>query len=484
MLDEQKWIDSRCDVAVFGAGPVGSQAAAMLTAADRTLRVKVLDKRPIATRDHSLRMAKDSVDTARRACNGPLARQPNAHIGALRELDGIFAQWRGRPVRTSKIETSLAAFNSAHGTPTRRDARCAVTADSLHDWLNATQAHVVIGADGAKSAMRRAIGARRLNEKPLGYLLELKYSVRADLSPRTSSMTSAQVVKAEGWDFETASQPEPGKNEKRFTLHKFIDAQTHAALLEERDGITKGGTEHPWTMAELGDLAQRRAPAGVVYRHIQSYLADYGLEPGDFRAERIVTFPMTLFRSSRTAKNAEGQVVVLCGDANSGVVLERGANKGLMEATACAQATLAYLQTLKSAQATSASAAMRPTHATLRYLHKPSRGLDALDLVGMPQVRSQPPTPACVDAALPARRTGSASTLPARWPLPKAFANYSAQTRTLYLREKWWAEKKAWALGASEVVIKWLVRPFKAVWWVVQGTSRLAAASSRADSMS
>lgn len=212
---------------------VGAHVAEMVKAAAPELSVKVFDKRPIAARDHSLRIGKDSIDAVRRFY-AKYAGKPDSNQAALAALDATAVAWRGRPVRTSKIETVMASHGAQFGVLTTRDPRCAVSPDTLPYWLNLTQAHVVVGADGAKSQMRTSIGARRCKEQTLGYLLELKFSVPPDLNPRDSFVGSSQAVRAEGWDFETAGRADLERHEKRFTLHKFINHDTHLSIMGRR----------------------------------------------------------------------------------------------------------------------------------------------------------------------------------------------------------------------------------------------------------
>lgn len=392
--------DRKCDVAIVGAGPVGMMTACLVKALNKDLTIKVFDKRPTTTRDHALRIGADSIDRIHAACKEYLAHS-SVDKPLVNQLIAITKNWKNGHIRTSAIEEKLTQLLKEK-VQVFRGPEHEVKATAFPEFLASTKAQVVIGADGATdSQVREAIGARKQEEKPLSYLLELKYTTDPECCRRNLAEGCSQAVEAEGWDFETMSRKEPGKSVKRVTLHKFIDQKTHQALLvAESDGM-KGSTAKPWTLEELSKRSKTSSKVKWVIDHIERYFDDR-----DHSAEKIVTFPMTMFRSSHVVKVIGNQIVLLDGDASAGIVLERGVNKGLIEAALCAKAVTTFFNKI-----------------SLR---------------------------------------GKIDTL------PEEFKTYEQETLSLYKNEKWWAEWKAFGLRLSEILLKIAVKPFKWIFYGLQ----------------
>lgn len=391
-----------CDVAVVGAGPVGIMTACLVKGLNKNLVVKVFDKRASTTRDHALRIGADSIEKIHALCREHLVRSsPSMDPSLLGDLVSITNGWKKRHVRTSQIEETLAKLVSEK-IEVFRGPEHEVRADAFQEFLTSTKARVVIGADGATdSQVREAIGATKMEETPLSYLLELKYTTTPESLERNSLDGCTQAVVAEGWDFETMGRHEAGKPSKRVTLHKFVDVETHRSLLvAQADGI-KGTTAKPWTFEELSEQSRKDPKVQWVMEHIQRYF-----NGRDHSAEKIVTFPMAMFRSTHVVQAIGDQLVVLAGDASAGVVLERGVNKGLIEAALCAKAVTTFFEKNRT------------------------------------------------------RRQMSS--------LPPEFETYAQETLSLYKTEKRWAEWKAFGLRGSEILLKIVVTPFKWVFQGLQ----------------
>lgn len=384
-----------CDVAVVGAGPVGIMTTCLVKALNKNLVVKVFDKRPTTTRDHALRIGADSINKIHALCKEGLARSaPSMDQSLIDQLLTITEGWKKRHIRTSKIEETLAQLVKEKIQVFRGPGH-EIRSDAFQEFLGSTNAQIVIGADGAAdSQVREAIGATKIEEKPLSYLLELKYTTTPESLERSKLDGSLQAVVAEGWDFETMGRKEVDKPSKRVTLHKFIDEETHRSLLVAQAGDIKGTTAKPWTFEELSEQAKKDPKVQWVVEHIQRYFNEL-----DHSAEKIVTFPMAMFRSTHVVKAIGNQLVVLAGDASAGVVLERGVNKGFIEAALCAKAVTTFFE------------------------------------------------------KKPVREQISA--------LPPEFESYEQETLSLYKTEKRWAEWKAFGLRTSEIFLKIVVTPFK-----------------------
>lgn len=390
--------ERKCHVAVVGAGPVGIMTACLVKALNENLVVKVFDKRPSTTRDHALRIGSDSIDKIHALC-----RECLAHSAASTDQDLVqklltrTKGWKKKHVRTSTIEEELAEL-VREKIQVFRGPEHEIKASAFQDFLDSTNAQIIIGADGATdSQVREAIGAEKIEEKPLSYLLELKYTTTPESLERNSLESSTQAIVAEGWDFETMGRTEEGNRYKRVTLHKFVDAETHRSLLvTQPDKSIKGTTAKPWTIQELSEQSKKDPKVRWVKKHIERYF-----DGGYHSAEKIVTFPMAMFRSTHVVKAMGNQLVVLAGDASAGVVLERGVNKGLIEAALCAKAVITFFEKSPKTQQIS--------------------------------------------------------------PLPPEFETYTQETLHLYKTEKRWAEWKAFGLRASEILLKIVVTPFKLV---------------------
>ena len=384
-----------CDVAVIGAGPVGIITAGLIKGLNKDLVVKVFDKRPSTTRDHALRIGADSINKIHELCKEHLALStPTMDQALIRELMTITEGWKKRHIRTSKIEETITQLVKDK-IEVFRGPEHEIKKETFQEFLASTNAQIVIGADGATdSQVREAIGAKKVEEPPLSYLLELKYNTTPESLERGKMDCSKQAIVAEGWDFETMGRKEADKPSKRVTLHKFIDVETHRALLVAQKDAVKGSTAKPWTLKELSEQAKKDTKVQWVMEHIHRYFDDR-----DHSEEKIVTFPMTLFRSSHVVKAIGNQVVLLAGDASAGVVLERGVNKGIIEAALCAKAVTTFFQ------------------------RKPKR--EEMNV------------------------------------LPPEFQSYEQETLSLYKNEKRWAEWKAFGLRTSEIFLKIAVTPFK-----------------------
>ena len=395
------------DVAIVGGGP-GGMALACALGVLTNLKIVVVDKRPITTRDHSLRIDADGIDKIIHLIDRHLNR-PNVKVNEASELKDQLLKWRKHNVRTSAIEDKLTKFGREKlNIEVHRDKEHGVQSETFDDFINTTGARVVIGADGDKSVVKPAIGANRVEEATLNYLLELKYSARKNIDPRGKIDSSLQASIAEGWDFETMGRVEPNKP-TTVSLHKFIDKETHQALLSQgiievsglQTPVIKGTPEHAWTMAQLGNLAKNNPTAKKIYDHIVRYFRAHDLGPEHYEKERIVTFPMIVGRSSVSAVLRNGKIVLLLGDANSSMVLNRGVNKAFKEVALCSEAIIDYFET-------------KPVNPSTQ--------------------------------------------------LPVQFQRYQENTRLLFENEKWWAVWKNRGLNASEFLLKCAVRPLK---WAV-----------------
>jgi hypothetical protein len=101
---------------------------------------------------------------------------------------------------------------------------------------------------------------------------------------------------------------------------------------------------NPWTLKELEVLAKQDLQIEQVYSTLHDYVEDLHSRHGSCSDEKIVPVELKIYHSAESYKRFYGKHFLLIGDANSGLVLQRGFNKGLKEAVACAQAVDAFLR--------------------------------------------------------------------------------------------------------------------------------------------
>lgn len=448
-------VTTRYDVAVLGAGPAGMANACLVGALNNRLKIAVFDKRLETTRNHSLFIAKDSIDSMSKLLTEALANPAECvNVDAAKKLLQLFGKWRHRAIPTVTIETTLAQFASqnlkiqvfrdrtfnvkapssiaeaeraeaekekkTHFETERKEVeekgkaseeRAFIREEevdqkmlSFDDFIrhHTHEAEIIIGADGAKSEVRKAIGCARTSELTLSYLIELKYNAPSGFSPRGKIEGSVQASKSEGFDFETVGRPRTGKPQT-VALHRFVDLATYQSLI---DGI-RGTPEKPWSMEELRRRGKSNPQVQKIVEYLDRHFFSHGIKDTDYSHDRIASFPMTIYRSNEVSKLYQGRIVLLLGDASSGMVLERGVNKAFKEADLCARAILKHFQRRE-------------------------------------RERTEKLT-ASVDQ------------------LPQEFQDYQTQSRALFESEKRWARLKNTALKIGEFLLKVLIFPFKLV---------------------
>lgn len=326
------------DVVVIGAGPIGITTASSLKALNPQLNICVLDKRAVATRNHGLKINADSVDKIQQTLL-------KVHGGAnVLRLNAIFQGWSGQFIRTVKIEEDLAIEAKAMGVTLLRgpeyevkesefNALCDGTSDNETLQRIFRSAQVIIGADSAHSVVRKvAMNDELVDEEVLRYLAELKYQTDSATKPRSYLAASSASVKHGNLSFESMNKTSNTQT-KPVTLHIFIDKPVFDSLRPaDSDGNLKGVYGNSWTLAELEVAAKTDRNIRKIFNQFTSYLESVD----DFADEKISTLEMRIFRSSHSALHYRNKQVLLVGDAESGIVLEGGFNKGLKGAAECA----------------------------------------------------------------------------------------------------------------------------------------------------
>lgn len=408
------------DVAYVGAGPFGITAACVLKAINNGLRIIVLEKRLEGVRNHGLNTAADSVDFFNERMKMILAANLScSERNALTKLDEQFQNWKKKFIRTTEIENKLGQFAETIGIPVKRGEAYDVKEDQIEKLLDPNleesrselgqllNAEVIVGADGAKSAIRksRALFANVLTESiTLQYMIELKYQTDGRSSPRETK-EAVKMSSACGTMGIESMNPKSQEKDKPVTLHSFVRKELFdSLLLKNKDGqVIKGTFANPWTIEELKERAQVDRHAKEVHMQILRYLVDLGKREGVCKEPKISTLELTIYRSEKAVMEYQGHYVLLGGDAFAGMILERGWSKSIMEAILSSIAIHNFFQ--------------------LRHRH-----------------------------------TGE---------IPLPFRNYESEVKRIYENEKWWALKKNTLISGVNTVAglfsQWVFQPVNSV---------------------
>lgn len=306
-------------IIVIGAGPVGLLSACLLKLQHHA--VTVYDKRSKSGRSHNLKINDDVISA--------IINKVNLH-GGNRELTRILKTWgksSGNTVNILDIETSLSEIATDMGVVIHRGITI-----SNFDKL---RCDVIIGADGSKSAVRSHYFENRITDvHTVGYLAQLKYQTPGATRPRQqiSAMSYSFINGLSGSDivvdFESLA-PSNDTLRKTGTLHIPITKDLYDVLTA--DG--RGTYTTPWTRAEISKLQHQQAQK--LSRIINRYNFSLQWRGGWLEDAKITTLPLTIYRSEKVAATVDGKLIRLVGDASSGMVYERGLNKGWAEVLQC-----------------------------------------------------------------------------------------------------------------------------------------------------
>lgn len=349
------------DVVFIGGGPVGVSAACTLKALNPELKIAVLDKRPNATRTHGLKVESDSIKSIRKVLKEALKKtadpEQKKHIEKLRNQ---FMAWNKQFVKTNDIEEKVSAIALEMGVTVIRDASLAheLTADQLPGLLsnpqeNASEAQqllssakVIVGTDGAKSEVRKAfMGDNKVHNQTLQYVVELKYQTNGHARPIRNLDAKILASHVGTLAFHGMNRREQ-EGLKPATLHLFVDEDT-VNLLRTPDPVTgqaRGNAQSPWSLAALKAQAKVEPELRRLYKTLKRNIKEVQRTGGTVENERIATLDLTIYRSADSIAQNQGKTILLAGDSNSGMILQRGFNKGLKEAGLVAQAIHRHLK--------------------------------------------------------------------------------------------------------------------------------------------
>lgn len=341
------------NVVVIGAGPVGITTACVLKALNAGLNISVIDKRAEPRRNHGLSIQPDSIDKINEILETAL--QGSVKTDQIKSLKRVLENWGGHFVRTNDIEIHLAEMAKGMGIEVLRDAAYELSEGDLNAFLSPstpsslpdnkrklksllTAASVIIAADGAHSTVRTDLGITLADENILKYMVELKYQTEGQTQPRGYAESSFFSSRA-GYVALEAINRQTSEDKKPATFLVFIDQETHNSLRKVDDtGRLKGVYGNAWTLKDLQELGRKDERLQNLSKTLHRYLQCVNERGGSCVDEKIVALELKIYRASESVKNFHGKHILLVGDANSGLILQRGFNKGLKEVALCAQA--------------------------------------------------------------------------------------------------------------------------------------------------
>ena len=310
-------------ITIVGAGPVGLLLSCLLSA---NHTVTVIDKRNESTRSHSLNINVETVTV--------IVDYIRNNMVISSDLEEMLHIWSDNPVSTVEIEEKLTEIAIGLGVIIRRGINI-TSLDTIDDF-------VIIGADGAKSKIRSLVFNDDLVDiHNVQYMAQLKYHTPGATRPRLA-VSAASYSFLNGLsgsdmviDFESLAPPNDNFR-KHGTLHIPIPESAYNMLTKNG----KGTYANPWTIEELQSIRSDEDLYLIakLIRIIKRYDFSLRWRGGWLEDPKITVIPLTIYRSTDVVRLLDNnKLVMLVGDSASGLVFQRGLNKGWLEAVQCAR---------------------------------------------------------------------------------------------------------------------------------------------------
>jgi 2-polyprenyl-6-methoxyphenol hydroxylase-like FAD-dependent oxidoreductase len=326
-------------ITIVGAGPVGLLTACLLAQERQSLsrvashtqerqslpgvdshtqkhRITIIDKRVQHSRNHLLSISDDTIQAI---CQSLL----NSDNEIIIELIDLLRSWSNQPVSTSVIQESLLQIAIRLGV----EINLGTSVESLDDIRDS----IVIGADGARSKIRQlAFNDELVDQHTISYMAQLKFTTPGRTKPRPllTTMSHSFLNGITGDDivmtFESMSRPND-ELRKSGTLHIPIPKSVYDIL----SANGRGNFTTAWTPEELSRIQDSQV--AKLLRVIKRYRFGVTWRDGWIENPKITVIPLNIYRSARTFTVKGDKLVLLVGDAASGLVYERGLNKGWLE---------------------------------------------------------------------------------------------------------------------------------------------------------
>lgn len=315
-------------VTIVGAGPVGLLLACLLAP---NHIVTILEKRINRTRGHSL-----NIDTV-------TIKEISDFAPNNKELQNILNEWKTLHghVNTVDIEESLLKLAISSGV--------IILEKEVIDTIDDIPGHVIIGADGSHSKIRSIVFNDEIMDRhTVDYMVQLKYQTPEGTKPRQdiSAMVYSFINSFAGsdivTDFESLAPPKQiDPFDDNVTLRKA--GVLHIPVPETVYNIithnNRGTFRTPWLIDELAQINNEHIAR--LLRIIRRYEFSLKWRGGWLEDAKITAIPLTIYRSTNVVRITENnKLIILVGDASSGLIYQRGLNKGWMEAIQCARTLL------------------------------------------------------------------------------------------------------------------------------------------------
>jgi len=346
------------NVLVVGSGPIGSTYACVLKAINCNSKITVIDKRPDPRRNHGLSIDSHSISKIKVLLQQSLTHlsiNGNSNADQIRSLKTILDKWSNHFVRTNEIEITVAEQAKKMGIQILRDPSYEIAKGDLNLILGSNgptvltekqtklqhlfnAASVIIGADGAHSTIREELGIKLVEEQTLRHMVEIKFQTDGQTRSRGYIEASLLSCKTGHVAFESINKAE-AIEKKPGTLLVFTDQNVYDKLRQiDGKGNLKGVAGNAWTLTEINRLGKSDKKIQSLYTTLDTYFQSLKKRGGKYTDEKIVTLELKIYRAEKSVKTLHGKHFLLIGDANSGLVLQRGFNKGLNEVALCAKA--------------------------------------------------------------------------------------------------------------------------------------------------
>jgi 2-polyprenyl-6-methoxyphenol hydroxylase-like FAD-dependent oxidoreductase len=333
-------------VLVVGCGPVGITTACLL-AANPNLKVTVIDKRATPTRSHGLSIHAESIAKVISVVDKAIINSNESE--SLLELRTIFTNWSDGFVRTNEIELQLMDLAERMDVKVLRGDRYEIREGDLQRFFDPgnkrkiklksllKKASVIIACDGAHSRLRTELDIPFKVEEELKYMAELKYQTNGDAQQRSTKQAVSTSIKTGVVGVELMNN-HAVETSKPATYLAFIDKDTFDAMrYVDNAGNVKGVYGNTLTLEDLEARKTRSPHIKPILRNFYKYLETVEVNGGECTNERIATLELKVYRNAQSVCKMFGKLFMFVGDANSGLIYQRGFNKGLKEAALCAE---------------------------------------------------------------------------------------------------------------------------------------------------
>lgn len=306
-------------ISIVGCGPVGLLIGCLLASRHK---ITLYEKRDKQLRDHGLDI---SSKTTKRIIDYIKFNNNNDNI-IYNELISKLEIWSSENIKTSEIQETLKDICIKLG--------CKINTNSEITKKSQLKDSIVIGADGANSQIRKMFFDNEIiKNKNLKYMAQLKFMTPVKTRSRLSlsslfysllnSISGSDIV----LDFESLGSSINNTNKdhlKHGTLHIPIPKSTYDMLSSNG----RGKFDKPLTLNELKGLK--------LYRVIKRYEFSLWFRNGQLIDPKITLLPLSIYKSKEVAKfYNDDKLVILAGDSSSGLIYQRGLNKGWLEAVEC-----------------------------------------------------------------------------------------------------------------------------------------------------